>query len=104
MSNFHSFSLYNQQLAYQQAVFNNIRHQSLGGGAAGGFAGAGAGSGAYAGGSTGTFGGLGTRGDTYGGSYGGRPNYASSGGYVSSNGNRHQYANIYPANPVRRID
>lgn len=89
-------------MAYQQALFNNIRNQALGG--AGGFAGAGSGAyggaGGFAGGSTGTFGGVGTRGDTYGGSYGGRPNYASSGGYVSSNGNRHQYANIYPENPV----
>lgn len=95
----HPFSLYNQQLAYQQAVFNNIRNQQpyYGGAGAGGFAGAGAGS--YGGGSTGSFGGVGTRGDTYGGTYG-RPNYASSGGFVSSNGIRQQHANIYPANPV----
>lgn len=89
------FSLYNQQLAYQQQIFNNIRNQAYGG--AGGFAGAGAGG--FAG--TGTYGGVGSRfGDTYGGSYGGYPNYASSGGFVSTNGNRVQHANIYPANPV----
>lgn len=84
-------------MAYQQAVFNNIRRQPAYGGA-GGFAGAG--TGGYVGGSTGSYGGVGVRGDTYGGTYGGSPNYASSGGFVSSNGIRQQHANIYPANPV----
>lgn len=89
------FSLYNQQLAYQQQVFNNIRNQAYGG------AGAYGGSGAYSGASTGSYGGVGVRGDTYGGTYGGRnPNYASSGGYVNSNGYKQQHASIYPANPV----
>lgn len=90
-------------MAYQQQVFNSIRNQALGG--AGGYGGYG-GSGAYAGAgaSTGTYGGVGTRGDSYGGTYGGRyPNYASSGGYVNSNGHKQQHASIYPANPVSII-
>ena len=86
-------SLYNQQLAHQAAVFNSIRNQAYGGAAAA--AGAGVGVGSYE--STGPSG-------TYGGTYGGgesyAPNYASSGGFVG-NGYQQQYANVYPANPVR---
>lgn len=75
--------MYNQQLAHQQAIFNSIRNQAYGGGAAYG------GAGSFAGGSTGSYG---------GNSY--TPNYASAGGVVG-NGYQQQHANIYPANPVR---
>lgn len=100
-------SLYNQQLAHQQAVFNSIRNQAYGGGGDGAAYGGAAygGAGSFAGGSTGSFGGAGPAGN-YGGTYGGNshtPNYASAGGAVG-NGYQQQHANIYPANAVSFAD
>lgn len=83
-------------MAHQQAIFNSIRNQAYGGGAAYG------GAGSFAGGSTGSYGGTGPGGN-YGGTYGGNsytPNYASAGGAVG-NGYQQQHASIYPANSVR---
>lgn len=105
-------NLFQQQLAHQADFFNAIRNQAAyggqggygpqqGGGAA--YGGASAGSGAFAGGSTGSYGGIAPGGQTYGGTYGGgsyAPNFASSGGSVSSTGHQQGHASIYPANPV----
>jgi hypothetical protein len=99
-------SLYNQQLAHQAAIFNNIRHQAVGGG--GGSYGSYGGAGGYGGGnSVGSYGGT-SGGGSYGGTYGGgspsyAPNYASAGGSVG-NGYQQQHASIYPANPVSLVD
>lgn len=80
------------------------------GGSSGGtssFASGGGFAGTSGGGSVGSYGGVRPGGQVYGGTHGGArpqysssPNYASSGGSVSSNGNHQQHAAIYPANPV----
>lgn len=78
------------------------------GGSTGGtssFASGGAFAGNGGGGSVGSYGGVRPGGHVYGGTTGGvrpqySPNYASSGGSVSTGGHHQQHAAIYPANPV----
>ncbi|XP_062706229.1 fibroin heavy chain isoform X1 [Aedes albopictus] len=78
-----AYNLYQQQLAHQNALFNQIRQQQ----AFAANAGAGAGAGAGVGG-----------GFVSGGNYGGAPGYAGASAAYGPGGT-HQTAHIYPENP-----